>query len=143
MNQSLRYISISHKTASTKQREVFHIPLEKKSDYVHLICNTFPDIDGLLFLTTSKRCLTVASVVSLSSNNFLSIKLLLGDFKSIKKLRILVAEWVVVSKYISVLLHVEMIMASTIPCTSFSFLRNNLLDPSRKVNFSLMSMGEL
>ncbi len=55
MNQSLRYISISHKTASVKQREVFHIPLEKKSDYTQILCNTFPDIDGLLLLTTCNR----------------------------------------------------------------------------------------
>lgn len=55
MNQSLRYISISHKTASVKQREVFHIPLEKKSDYTKLICNTFPDIIGLLLLNTCNR----------------------------------------------------------------------------------------
>lgn len=55
MSQSLRYISISHKTASVKQREVFHIPLEKKSDYTKLICNTFPDIVGLLLLNTCNR----------------------------------------------------------------------------------------
>ena len=55
MNQSLRYISISHKTASIQQREVFHIPMEKKSDYTKLICDTFPDIVGLLLLTTCNR----------------------------------------------------------------------------------------
>ena len=55
MNQSLRYISISHKTALVKQREVFHIPLEKKSDYTQRLCDTFPDIDGLLLLTTCNR----------------------------------------------------------------------------------------
>jgi len=55
MNRSLKYISISHKTASVKQREIFHIPLEKKSDYTQLICDTFPDIDGLLLLTTCNR----------------------------------------------------------------------------------------
>ncbi len=55
MSQSLRYISISHKTASVKQREVFHIPMEKKSDYAQFICNAFPDIVGLLLLTTCNR----------------------------------------------------------------------------------------
>jgi len=55
MNRSLKYISISHKTASVKQREIFHIPLQKKSDYTQLICDTFPDIDGLLLLTTCNR----------------------------------------------------------------------------------------
>ena len=55
MDQSLRFISISHKTASAKQREVFYIPTEKKRDYTQLICNTFPDIVGLLLLTTCNR----------------------------------------------------------------------------------------
>lgn len=55
MNTLLRYIGISHKTASIKQREVFHIPMEKKSDYTKLICNNFPDVVGLLLLTTCNR----------------------------------------------------------------------------------------
>jgi len=81
MNQSLRYISISHKTASTKQREVFHIPLEKKSDYVHLICNTFPDIDGLLFLTTCNRTEIYFETTTHSAT---SIRNFLIDLKSPK-----------------------------------------------------------
>ena len=81
MNQSLRYISISHKTASTKQREVFHIPLEKKSDYVQLICNTFPDIDGLLFLTTCNRTEIYFETTTHSAT---SIRNFLIDLKSPK-----------------------------------------------------------
>ena len=55
MNKSLRYISISHKTASVSQREEFHIPEEEKSDLVTLISDAFPDISGLLLLVTCNR----------------------------------------------------------------------------------------
>ncbi len=41
MNKSLRFISISHKTASVTQREEFHIPEEEKSDLVKLIFDAF------------------------------------------------------------------------------------------------------
>ena len=55
MNKSLRYISISHKTASVTQREEFHIPEEEKSDLVKLISDAFPDISGVLLLVTCNR----------------------------------------------------------------------------------------
>lgn len=55
MEKSLRYISISHKTASVAQREVFHIPKEEKKDLVARLCETFPDISGLLLLVTCNR----------------------------------------------------------------------------------------
>jgi glutamyl-tRNA reductase len=55
MNKSLRYISISHKTASVTQREEFHIPEEEKSELVTLIYDAFPDISGLLLLVTCNR----------------------------------------------------------------------------------------
>ncbi len=55
MNKSLRFISISHKTASVTQREEFHIPEEEKSELVKLIYDVFPDISGLLLLVTCNR----------------------------------------------------------------------------------------
>lgn len=55
MEKSLRYISISHKTASVAQREIFHIPKEEKKDLVAYIRDTFPDISGLLLLVTCNR----------------------------------------------------------------------------------------
>jgi len=55
MNKSLRFISISHKTASVTQREEFHIPEEEKSELVTLIYDVFPDISGLLLLVTCNR----------------------------------------------------------------------------------------
>ena len=55
MNKSLRFISISHKTASVTQREEFHIPEEEKSELVKLISDAFPDISGLLLLVTCNR----------------------------------------------------------------------------------------
>ncbi len=55
MDKSLRYISISHKTASVTQRETYHIPEEEKSDLVTRICADFTDISGLLLLVTCNR----------------------------------------------------------------------------------------
>ena len=55
MNKSLRFISISHHTASVTQREMYHIPEEEKSDLVAHICNTYRDISGLLLLVTCNR----------------------------------------------------------------------------------------
>jgi glutamyl-tRNA reductase len=55
MNALLQFISISHKTASVKQREDFHVFEEEKSDLVNLICKTYPDIKGLLLLSTCNR----------------------------------------------------------------------------------------
>jgi glutamyl-tRNA reductase len=55
MNKSLRYISISHRTASVTQREEFHFPEEEKSELVTLISDAFPDISGVLLLVTCNR----------------------------------------------------------------------------------------
>lgn len=55
MEKSLRYISISHKTASVAQREAFHIPKGEKKNLVAHIRRTFPDISGLLLLVTCNR----------------------------------------------------------------------------------------
>lgn len=55
MNKSLRFISISHKTASIAQREEFHIQEAERSDLVTAIVNTFSDISGLLLLVTCNR----------------------------------------------------------------------------------------
>ena len=55
MNGSLRYISISHKTASAAQRELYHIPEEEKGALINIICNNFVDISGLLLLVTCNR----------------------------------------------------------------------------------------
>ncbi len=55
MDKSLRYISISHKTASVTQRETYHIPEEEKSDLVTRICAAFTDVSGLLLLVTCNR----------------------------------------------------------------------------------------
>ena len=55
MDKSLRYISISHKTASVAKREVFHISKEERKDLVDRILKTFPDISGLLLLVTCNR----------------------------------------------------------------------------------------
>jgi len=55
MDKSLRYISISHKTASIAQREEFHIPVVERSELVAGFCSTFSDISGLLLLVTCNR----------------------------------------------------------------------------------------
>jgi glutamyl-tRNA reductase len=51
----LHYISISHKTASSAQRERYYISQEEKSNLTEVICNTFNDITGLLLLVTCNR----------------------------------------------------------------------------------------
>ncbi|MGB5668309.1 MAG: hypothetical protein WBM53_15845 [Maribacter sp.] len=55
MSKSLRFISISHKTASVTQREEYHIPEEEKSELAAQISSAFPDISGLLLLVTCNR----------------------------------------------------------------------------------------
>jgi len=55
MSKSLRFISISHHTASVTQREIYHIPEEEKSDLVARICPAFTDMSGLLLLVTCNR----------------------------------------------------------------------------------------
>ena len=55
MGKVLRFISISHRKASVTQREEFHIPDGEKQALSIQICNTFPDISGLLLLVTCNR----------------------------------------------------------------------------------------
>ncbi len=55
MGKALRFISISHRRASVTQREEFHIPDGEKHALSVQICDTFPDISGLLLLVTCNR----------------------------------------------------------------------------------------
>ena len=55
MNKTLRYIGISHKTASVVQREMFHIPELEKETLSSDIRKTFSDISGLFILATCNR----------------------------------------------------------------------------------------
>jgi glutamyl-tRNA reductase len=55
MNKTLRYIGISHKTASVTQREMFHISETEKETLSDIICHTFSDISGLFILATCNR----------------------------------------------------------------------------------------
>jgi len=55
LSKALRYISISHKTASVSKREEYHISDCEKNSLTELIQNTYPDIVGLFLLTTCNR----------------------------------------------------------------------------------------
>ena len=55
MSKTIRFISISHKTASVSKREEYHISDREKNSLITLIRTTFPDINGLLLLTTCNR----------------------------------------------------------------------------------------
>ena len=55
MSKTLRFISISHKTASVSKREEYHISDCEKNNLITLIQTAFPDIAGLLLLTTCNR----------------------------------------------------------------------------------------
>src|SRR5680860_186145 len=55
MDKSIRYISISHRTAPVAQREVYHISEEEKITLADLIRHSFPDIIGLFLLSTCNR----------------------------------------------------------------------------------------
>ena len=52
MSKTLRFIRISHKTASVSKREEYHISDCEKNKLMTLIQTTFPDIECLLLLTT-------------------------------------------------------------------------------------------
>ena len=71
MNKSLRYISISHKTASIAQREVFHILEVQRSELVTGICSVFSDISGLLLLVTCNRTEIYFESMNTSASLFL------------------------------------------------------------------------
>ena len=55
MDKTLKYIGISHKTASVVQREMFHISELEKEILTNSICETFSDISGLFILATCNR----------------------------------------------------------------------------------------
>jgi len=55
MTKSVRYISISHKTASVSKREQYYIPEIEKEELAADICSHFSDIEGLLLLVTCNR----------------------------------------------------------------------------------------
>lgn len=55
MSKTLRFISISHKTASVSKREEYHISDSEKNSLAELIQKTYPDIVGLFLLTTCNR----------------------------------------------------------------------------------------
>ena len=55
MTKTLKYIGISHRTASVMQREVFHISELEKETLSEIICNTFSDVSALLILATCNR----------------------------------------------------------------------------------------
>jgi glutamyl-tRNA reductase len=55
MSRTLRFISISHKTASVSKREEYHISDCEKNSLIELIHNAYPDIAGLFLLTTCNR----------------------------------------------------------------------------------------
>lgn len=55
MPNLLRYVSISHKSASVGLREQFHISENKKGQIMDHLCERFPDISGLLLLVTCNR----------------------------------------------------------------------------------------
>lgn len=55
MYKALRYVSISHKTASVKMREKFYVADEQKETVLTRLCESFPEISGLLLLVTCNR----------------------------------------------------------------------------------------
>jgi glutamyl-tRNA reductase len=55
MTKALRFISISHLTATLILREEFSIPDEEKPKVISRLKNAFPDISGLLLLGTCNR----------------------------------------------------------------------------------------
>ena len=55
MDKTLKFIGISHKTATVTQREMFHISELEKETLSSMIYNTFSDISGLFILATCNR----------------------------------------------------------------------------------------
>lgn len=55
MKKSLGYISVSHKTATVTQREIYQVSEEEKNNLSVNISKTFPDISGLFMLITCNR----------------------------------------------------------------------------------------
>ena len=90
MDKSLRYISVSHKTASVTQREKYHIPEEEKSNLAKRICHSFPDIEGLFLLVTCNRTELYFESETTSANRlrdfFIYLKSANNSFEVDKKL---------------------------------------------------------
>ncbi|MGZ0016034.1 glutamyl-tRNA reductase [Yeosuana sp. AK3] len=80
MNKSLGYISVSHKTASTIQREKYHLSDTEKELLTHLIHNTYSDVSGLFILATCNRTEIYFEAIHTTTNDLTA---LLIDFKSI------------------------------------------------------------
>ncbi|MDU8884999.1 glutamyl-tRNA reductase [Yeosuana sp. MJ-SS3] len=55
MTKTLKFIGISHRTASVMQREEFHISELEKETLSEIICKTFSDVSALLILATCNR----------------------------------------------------------------------------------------
>ena len=81
MNKSYRYISISHKTANTKEREKYHISEEEKEQLSNVLSTSFKDITGLFILATCNRTEIYFESVSTKANTILDFII---AFKSIK-----------------------------------------------------------
>lgn len=81
MEKSLRYISISHKTASTVQREKYHISEEEKEQLNQFICKSFADVSGLFILATCNRTELYFESITTSAGSMLDY---LMQFKSVK-----------------------------------------------------------
>ncbi|NHF59651.1 hypothetical protein FK220_009885 [Flavobacteriaceae bacterium TP-CH-4] len=80
MANELRYLSISHKTASIRNREKFYIADNYKVEVIKQLVTTFPDITGLLLLVTCNRTELYFESDTTSSTSLLNflIPLLLG-----------------------------------------------------------------
>lgn len=89
MIKSLRYISISYKTASIVQREVFHITDEEKNLLAEKICHTFTDIKGLLLLVTCNRTEIYFESVSTSASTICDFFISSKVTRSIKENKLL------------------------------------------------------
>lgn len=55
MTTHLRYISISHSTASVAARQAFHFPEAERERFIRNLKRAFPDLRGLLLLVTCNR----------------------------------------------------------------------------------------
>jgi len=81
MNKTLRYISVSHKTANTEQREKYHISEEEKVQLTQLIKKAFKDVSGLFILATCNRSELYFESVTTSANSVMEFFI---EFKNIK-----------------------------------------------------------
>ena len=85
MSKTLRYISVSHKTASTIQREKYHISELEKEELTQLICQTFSDVSALFILATCNRTEIYFESTITSTTSMID---LLISFKSVKTSKI-------------------------------------------------------